>query len=287
MCLWKKGHIDPKKPEEWLFNGNIRSHEVGITSVCFGEGLDENEEMKLRLFSIGMDRYLYEYDVYKSSDKALEVAHYVKIEEEAHPTACIWYPKVDTKEDLLMTVNDDYKMKIWNVRQGSRRTCLGPTYGGEIIRLRHLEIKDNPDKYLVYSTRKKVIGIIKLPLDGNPNKTMGLIAHPNNVVDICVSKDGKYLFTCGGDDLSVNMWSIDVSPIDQAIAMGGEGIEPFINLIEGGRDGQTFQDMKDFFYYSMIRSKDENTTKTRKLNGTVPLEELPNLMRAMGYYPTQ
>ena len=44
--------------------------------------------------------------------------------------------------------------------------------------------------------------------------------------------------------------------------------------------------MKDFFYYSMIRSKNENTTKTRKLNGTVPLDELPNLMRAMGYYPT-
>ena len=69
--------------------------------------------------------------------------------------------------------------------------------------------------------------------------------------------------------------------------MGGEGIEPFINLIEGGRDGQTYQDMRDFFYYSMIRSKDENTTKTRKLDGTVPLEELPNLMRAMGHYPTE
>ena len=44
--------------------------------------------------------------------------------------------------------------------------------------------------------------------------------------------------------------------------------------------------MKDFFYYSMIRSKDESTTKTRKLDGSVPLDELPNLMRAMGYYPT-
>lgn len=44
--------------------------------------------------------------------------------------------------------------------------------------------------------------------------------------------------------------------------------------------------MQDFFYYSMIRSKDENTTKTRKLDGKVPLDELPNLMRAMGYYPT-
>lgn len=37
----------------------------------------------------------------------------------------------------------------------------------------------------------------------------------------------------------------------------------------------------------MIRSKDENTTKTRKLDGTVPLDELPNLMRAMGFYPTE
>lgn len=69
--------------------------------------------------------------------------------------------------------------------------------------------------------------------------------------------------------------------------MGGEGIEPFINLIEGGREGKAYTDIKDFFYYSMIRSKDENTTKTRKLNGTVPLKELPNLMRAMGYYPTE
>lgn len=46
--------------------------------------------------------------------------------------------------------------------------------------------------------------------------------------------------------------------------------------------------MNDFFYYSIIRSKKENTTKTRKLDDKkVPVEELPNLMRAMGYYPTE
>ena len=45
--------------------------------------------------------------------------------------------------------------------------------------------------------------------------------------------------------------------------------------------------MQDFFYYSMIRSKDEDTTKTRELDETVPLRELPYLMRAMGYYPTE
>ena len=70
------------------------------------------------------------------------------------------------------------------------------------------------------------------------------------------------------------------------MTMGGEDIEPFIQLIEGGAEGQTYQDINDFFYYAMIRSKKENTTKTRKLEGRVPVEQLPNLMRAMGYYPT-
>jgi Ca2+-binding EF-hand superfamily protein len=101
-----------------------------------------------------------------------------------------------------------------------------------------------------------------------------------------VTNDGKFLFTCGGSDLCVNTWAIDVTPIDNAIIMGGENIEPFINLIEGGRDGQTFQDMKDFFYYAMIKSKTEDTTKTRKLDGKVPIDQLGNLMRAMGHYPT-
>jgi Ca2+-binding EF-hand superfamily protein len=291
VCLFKKDYYmgDTTKPIEWLFYGKILSHEIAITSIAFGESLDENENTKLRLFSIGKDRRIFEYDIYNSSQQSgLVVQTMFKIEKEAHPSACIWYPKVDTKEDLLLTANDDYKMKIWNVStKNSRRTCLGPTYGGEIVKLKKLDIDNNPDKYLVYATKKKVIGLIKMPLDGNPNKTMGLIAHPSDVEDICTTSDGRYLFTCGGEDLAVNMWSIDVTPIDQAIALGGDGIEPFINLIEGGREGQTYQDMKDFFYYSMIRSKDENTTKARRLNGRVPLEELPNLMRAMGYYPTQ
>jgi Ca2+-binding EF-hand superfamily protein len=45
--------------------------------------------------------------------------------------------------------------------------------------------------------------------------------------------------------------------------------------------------MNDYFYYSMIRSKKENTTRTRKLDGKVPVDEIANLMRAMGYYPTK
>jgi len=198
--------------------------------------------MRHRLFSIGKDRRCFEYDVAAASDSTrLPVLREFSIENEATPTACIWYPNIDSKEGLILTANDEYKMKLWNPgTTTSRKTCLGPTYGGEITKMRVLDCADRQDKFLVYSTQKKVIGLIKLPLDGNPNKTMGLIAHPNNVTDICVSKDGKYVFTCGGDDLAINMWEVNVSPIEQAIALGGDDVEPFINLIEGGRDGQTF-----------------------------------------------
>ena len=109
----------------------------------------------------------------------MKVTDHFSIEQEAYPTACIWYPKKDSKEGLLLTANNDYKMKVWNPSsKSSRKTCLGPTYGGEITKMKELEVQGSEEKYLIYSTQEKVIGLIKMPLDGNPNKTMGLIAHP-------------------------------------------------------------------------------------------------------------
>ena len=78
------------------------------------------------------------------------------------------------------------------------------------------------------------MGIIKLPLDGNPNNTMGLIAHPGTIRDIAATSDGKYFFTCGGEnrdkgdksskgkeylsdftDYSVNIWYVDVGVLEK------------------------------------------------------------------------
>lgn len=63
--------------------------------------------------------------------------------------------------------------------------------------------------------------------------------------------------------------------------------DPYPNFLEGGHEGQTYKDLKDFFYYAQIRAKDENTTKARKLDAMVPLRSLSEMMRALGYYPTQ
>jgi len=64
-------------------------------------------------------------------------------------------------------------------------------------------------------------------------------------------------------------------------------VEPFVRLVEGGEQGEFFADMKDYFYYSQIRSQGEDTTKARVLDGTLPAAEIPHLMCALGYFPTQ
>lgn len=43
VSLFKKDHLqgDPTRPIEWQFNGKILSHEIEVTSIAFGHGLDE------------------------------------------------------------------------------------------------------------------------------------------------------------------------------------------------------------------------------------------------------
>jgi hypothetical protein len=40
VCLFKK-ETDPNKPAEWKFTGKMISHEVEVSSISFGRGLDE------------------------------------------------------------------------------------------------------------------------------------------------------------------------------------------------------------------------------------------------------
>ena len=116
---------------------------------------------------------------------------------------------------------------------------------------------------------------------------MGLIAHPDNIKDIKTSPTLDYIFTTGGSDFIINAWKYNINPLVDAVHNGGEGIEPFLTMLEGGREGLMYQEMLDFFYYAQIKSKDENITKTRKLDGKVHFSYLTGLMSAMGYYPSK
>ena len=64
-------------------------------------------------------------------------------------------------------------------------------------------------------------------------------------------------------------------------------MESFLNLLEGGADGEVYNDIKDYFYYCQIREDGEDNMEVRRLTGRIPLEEIPSLMRAIGFYPAE
>jgi len=66
------------------------------------------------------------------------------------------------KEDVLLTVNEEYKIKLWHIMNNNERlksinyiikkivckkTCLGPTYGGAINKLLVLNPNDTSNDY--------------------------------------------------------------------------------------------------------------------------------------------
>lgn len=64
------------------------------------------------------------------------------------------------------------------------------------------------DRLMTYATSNKV-GLQLLPLDGNPHRSVALIAHPSGVSSLCSSYNGQHVFTAGGGDASVHMWSVN------------------------------------------------------------------------------
>uniref|UniRef100_A0A0G4H590 Cilia- and flagella-associated protein 251 n=1 Tax=Chromera velia CCMP2878 TaxID=1169474 RepID=A0A0G4H590_9ALVE len=308
---------------EWRFAGKHRSHWRPIVGLSFstlpagqgkggtshGErengGEKEKEKEKLRLVSVGEDRRLVEYDLREKERDSRETSGLrtcgsTIIEQEARPSGCLWFPRGSRGPDQasVLVMNDEYKLKIWNVpHKKCRKTVIAPTYGGPVCRMlpvpgeaerdrkgRGGEEKDEKEKeahsgksaddegVLLYSCWQKVLGLVLKPLDGNPSKSMALIAHPGTVAAMAVDCTGKYAFTCGGEDCTVNQWAIDTTPLKAAAAMAGEGLDPFLSLIPGGAEGSFFSEMKDFFYYAQIRSQDENTTAARELDEQIPLE---------------
>ena len=279
---------DPGMKKEWVYIGKYRGHYKPITGLQFGEGSDGSA----RLFSSGEDRSLVEYDLARSSVQGgIQLRNTSKIEQTAVPTGCLWLPAgVQGAEAAVVTANDQYKLRV--VAPGPKsilRTVVAPTYGGpltKMVLLCHEEEGVSAMRYAAYATHDKVIGLMQLPFDGNPSKSMGLIAHPGEVSDLAASWDGRWLITAGGADHSIHLWAVDDTALDGAAKQGGVGIEPFVSQLDGGAEGDFCQEMIDHFYYAQLRAQGENTTEERKITGQVPITELGNMMRSLGFYPS-
>lgn len=49
------------------------------------------------------------------------------------------------------------------------------------------------------------------------------------------------------------LFPFSFSALEAAAALGGEGLIPFYGLLEGGREGELFAELEDYFYYAQIR----------------------------------
>ena len=54
----------------------------------------------------------------------LKLKSVFQIEQECYPSACIWYPLNVHKEDVLLTVNEDYKIKLWHIMSNGQKSTL-------------------------------------------------------------------------------------------------------------------------------------------------------------------
>lgn len=275
--------------KEWTLVGRYHFPNTMINSFSFNDTGN-------KIFCVNKDRCAYEFELNSTSKyegNKLYTPKGTKIENDCDINCMVMSPISQGKDNLIIA-NSEYKIRllIINTKEGSqenfivKQTSLGPTYGNPISKLRIIPGIDKDKRLLVFSTESKIFGLLYLPLDGNPFRMMGVIGHPGKIQEIKTSKNLDYIFTTGGTDYVINVWKHNIHPLIDAVSNGGEGITPHLTLLEGGKEGLMYQEMINFFYYTQIKSKDENTTKPRILDKNVSKEYIYGLMTAMGYYPS-
>ncbi|KPA79647.1 hypothetical protein ABB37_05437 [Leptomonas pyrrhocoris] len=213
--------------------------------------------------------------------------------------------------DTLLIANNEYKFQMFlsNWSRQCVKTVLSPTFGGPVTRMAVVSppprenaaeaeaengLQESP-RCLVYATAEKVIGLVHLPLRGDPLCSIGLLAHPGSILSMVASYDGRYIFTAGGADQSVMQWCVkgeailppaELVAVEHCTEKGGVPLRHLISAVEGGADGELMKEVVDYFYYAQIRAQGEETTAKRVLLGAIPFSQMPNLLRSLGYYPS-
>jgi len=174
------------------------------------------------------------------------------------------------------------KLRVVDVDSGRvMSTVLGPTFGGNVKLLRAFNAQDAGTPCLAYATEEKVCGIIVGPLDGCPEKTLGVIAHPGPISGLAVAHDGSRIFTASAEDPIVNVWR--VAP-EAAAAMGQRGgeVADWAGAIEGGLDGELMQEMLDTFYYCQVLAQQDPTLQ--HVPGKIPSQLVVNFLISLGVF---
>eukprot|EP01147_Barroeca_monosierra_P003037 gene3037-5819_t len=283
--LYKFDTSDPDKP--WLLIGRNRAHVGGVTHILFETSKDSSNEN--HLYSIGKDCMMVEYDLTSTFDTQLQIKEpRVRLNNGSYPLAVADY-ETEYSEPFRVTANSDFKFKLYNKSTNMcRQTLLGPMYGDPVKFL--TRIPKHPDhlkhQLLAFANTDKV-GLALAPLDGNPHKYLAMLAHPSEVSALRVAHDGRYLFTASSSGESIHMWQINPTVLAALVATSPQGMDALYELVEGGREGEIVQDLKEYFYYSQLRRHGLTSLAPLEASDTLPLEDITDVLRAVGFFPTE
>ncbi|KAL2622295.1 hypothetical protein R1flu_002500 [Riccia fluitans] len=142
--------------EKWECVGKYRSHAKTITGLMFAVG----EDGANRLFSMGQDCMIIEYDLNKSFvDTGLKLKGSWLLNTLALPAAMT--TSSSPNELQVMTSDEGFKVRIYDTeRFHSIRTFLGPVFGTAIHKFCKISESTTSKNHLVYSTREDIIGLM-------------------------------------------------------------------------------------------------------------------------------
>ena len=105
-------------------------------------------------------------------------------------------------------------------------------------------------------------------------------ANPRGVEDLVLSSTGQYCFTFNKEDESFVQWTVDPQVLEDQQNPSSNTVKDFLSVLPDKTESKLFSDMKDFFCYIQIEKG------ATALSNKLPIEDIANLFRALGYYPT-
>jgi cilia- and flagella-associated protein 251 len=85
------------------------------------------------------------------------------------------------------------------------------------------------------------------------------------------------------------MWTVNTSAFASQTALFENSMEPFLNILDpsGAQvESPIYREFEDYFYYAQLQIQGEGRQESRLVSNLVPLEKVPSIMQAMGYYPS-
>ena len=275
-----------KYKDRWDYIGKHAAHlQAAIVDICF---------VGSKLYSVGKDGMLVLYDLEGSTLKdGVKVKQYTQIGQGVIPTACTlfsgamdgstpWTGLATNVGSHMLFADETGKFRVFdNESEGQKKVILSPEYGGIISKMA-VFTSSKGESCLAFAGQGKVVGLVKFPLDGDPYKSCAVVAHPLTVSYMCVDRStGGYVYTSDGYGV-VNLWRVNLDALTPEPTKSK--VERYSGLLDEGMAGQEFSDITNFFYYSQLRVQGEDTSEPRSITGKVPLSEVPQLMKALGYY---